>query len=43
MIEAGATDIRIGTWRAPGGKGELIDQLAEIVAAFRAAARSAMD
>jgi probable F420-dependent oxidoreductase len=43
MIEAGATDIRIGTWRAPGGKAELTDQLAEIVAAFRAAVRSATD
>ena len=43
MIEAGATDIRIGTWRVPGGQAELTDQLTEIVAAFRAAVRSATD
>jgi hypothetical protein len=41
VIASGATDVRIGTWRAPGGQAELTDQLTEIVAAFRAAVRSA--
>jgi hypothetical protein len=41
MIAAGATDVRISTWRTRGGQAELTDQLSKIVSVFRTAAGSA--